>query len=118
MSAELVIRQRVSALAKALPTAAGDAPDAETADLEIAQVAACDILNLVLGPLHLNVLGLVVDLNQVNLDITAEPGSGNLLGNLLCSVAHLLDSTGGAGGGISGLLQQLTNLLNQILAAF
>ena len=59
----------------------------------------------------------MVDLNQVNLDITAEPGSGNLLGNLLCSVAHLLDNTGGAGGGLSGLLQQLTNLLNQILAA-
>src|SRR5579859_2330669 len=27
--------------------------------------ATCTILNLVLGPLHLNVLGLVVDLNQV-----------------------------------------------------
>jgi len=65
---------------------------------------SCDILNLVLGPLHLDLLGLVVDLNQVVLNITAEPGAGNLLGNLLCGVAGLLDSPGG-----------LSRLLNQIL---
>jgi hypothetical protein len=76
----------------------------------------CQILDLTLGPLHLDLLGLVVDLNQVHLQITAQQGSGNLLGNLLCSVAGLLDNTGGAPGGLSGLLQQLTSLLNQILA--
>ena len=71
----------------------------------------CDILNLVLGPLDLDVLGLVVQLNQVELDIIAEPGPGNLLGNLLCDVAGLLD------GGLGGLLDQLGNLLNRILGA-
>ena len=75
----------------------------------------CEILDLVLGPLHLDLLGLVVDLNQVNLNITAQQGSGNLLGNLLCAVAGLLDNNTG-GGGLSGLLQGITNLLNQILA--
>jgi len=77
---------------------------------------SCQILDLTLGPLHLDLLGLVVDLNQVHLTITADQGSGNLLGNLLCSVANLLNNTGGAPGGLSGLLQQLTSLLNQILA--
>ena len=77
--------------------------------------ATCTILNLVLGPLHLDLLGLVIDLNQVNLLITAVPGAGNLLGNLLCGVAGLLD--GSAGGGLSGLLQNLAGLLNQILGA-
>jgi len=67
---------------------------------------SCDILNLVLGPLHLNVLGLVIDLNQVVLDITAQPGPGNLLGNLLCAVAGLLD-----GSGINGLATLLNRLL-------
>src|SRR5438105_7388569 len=33
----------------------------------------CPVLNLVLGPLHLNLLGLIVDLNQVHLTITADP---------------------------------------------
>ena len=77
-----------------------------------ANAAACDILNLVLGPLDLNILGLRIQLNRVVLDITAVPGAGNLLGNLLCAVAGLLD-----GGPLAGLLGQLQTLLNQILAA-
>src|SRR5262245_1821457 len=81
--------------------------DAGAAD---GQAASCSILDLTLGPLHLNLLGLVVDLNQVHLQITGEQGPGNLLGNLLCSVAGLLDGTPTA-----GLLQQITKLLNQIL---
>jgi hypothetical protein len=76
---------------------------------DIAQ-ASCDILKLRLGPLHLDVLGLVVDLNRVVLDITAEPGPGNLLGNLLCAVAGLLD--GGVDLGSIG--DALANLLNRI----
>lgn len=69
----------------------------------------CDILNLVLGPLSLNLLGLQIDLNQVVLNITAQSGPGNLLGNLLCAVAGLLD------GGLLG--QPLVGLLNQIIGA-
>ena len=90
------------------PLAGGAAPAAAAA-----AAGSCSILDLTLGPLHLDLLGLVVDLNQVHLQITAEQGSGNLLGNLLCAVAGLLDNTGT--GGLSGLLQSITNLLNQIL---
>ena len=70
----------------------------------------CEILDLTLGPLHLDLLGLVVDLNQVHLTITAERGPGNLLGNLLCAVAGLLDGTGG-----QNAIQNLLNLINQLL---
>ena len=80
--------------------------DARTAS----RAAACDILNLVLGPLDLNVLGLQVSLQRVVLDIVAVAGAGQLLGNLLCAVAGLLD-----GGPLAGLLGQLSTLLNQIL---
>ncbi len=76
---------------------------------EITQ-STCDILRLNLGPLHLDVLGLVVDLNRVILTITAEQGPGNLLGNLLCAVAGLLD--GGVDLGSIG--DALANLLNRI----
>ena len=76
------------------------------------RAAPCDILNLVLGPLDLNILGLQINLDVVRLDITAVPGAGNLLGNLLCAVVGLLD-----GGPLAGLLGQLRTLLNQILAA-
>jgi hypothetical protein len=74
--------------------------------------AACPILHLVLGPLDLNLLGLTVHLNQVVLDITAQSGPGNLLGNLLCSVAGLLDQQGLSLQQLTGLL----NILNQLLS--
>jgi hypothetical protein len=74
-----------------------------------AALGSCDVLNLVLGPLDLNLLGLKIHLNKVVLNIDATPGPGNLLGNLLCSVAGLLD------GGRGGLLGRLTNLLKRII---
>ncbi len=67
--------------------------------------ATCPVLHLVLGPLDLNLLGLKVHLNQVVLDITAQSGPGNLLGNLVCSVANLLNQP-------ALPIQQLTGLLN------
>jgi hypothetical protein len=72
--------------------------------------ASCQILDLVLGPLDLDLLGLTVHLDTVHLNITAVPGAGNLLGNLLCAIAGLLDP----GGNITDLIQFL-NLLNQLL---
>ncbi|WP_347108622.1 ABC transporter substrate-binding protein [Paenarthrobacter sp. S56] len=69
---------------------------------------SCQILHLDLGPLDLNLLGVQVHLNEVVLDITAVPGPGNLLGNLLCAVAGLLD--GNATGGLANLLNRLLGL--------
>ena len=74
-----------------------------------ASTGSCQILHLVLGPLDLNLLGLMVHLNQVVLDITAQSGPGNLLGNLLCTVSHLLDGPAN--------INAVTNLLNRILSA-
>ena len=67
---------------------------------------SCEILHLDLGPLHLRLLGLHVDLDEVILDLTAVPSEG-LLGQLLCAIANLLNT--------GGPLQQIANLLNQIL---
>jgi hypothetical protein len=75
-----------------------------------AATGSCTILDLTLGPLHLNLLGLVVDLNQVHLVITAVQGPGNLLGNLLCAVANLLNG-GGPLGGLAGLLNNILRRL-------
>ncbi|BCJ52603.1 hypothetical protein Asp14428_40780 [Actinoplanes sp. NBRC 14428] len=72
--------------------------------------AECPVLDLVLGPLDLDLLGLQVHLNRVVLDITAVSGPGNLLGNLLCAITNLLN------GGLPLPLPLLSNLLNQILA--
>ena len=82
-----------------------DAPIAtrSSAPLRVAtHEGTCQILDLILGPLHLDLLGLVVDLygrtksDPVRVTITGEPGHG-LLGDLLCSLA--------GGGNITSLVQ-------------
>jgi hypothetical protein len=72
----------------------------------------CDVLFLDLGPIHLDLLGLTVDLSEVVLDINAVPGAGNLLGNLLCALLGLLD-----GPGLFASIIQILDQINQILAA-
>lgn len=70
----------------------------------------CDILNLAIDGISLDLLGLVVVLQPVQLDIVAVPGAGNLLGNLLCAVAGLLDNTN-----LTGLVSLLNNILKKLL---
>jgi hypothetical protein len=76
-----------------------------------ASAGSCQILDLVLGPLDLDLLGLQVHLDTVHLNITAQSGPGNLLGNLLCAVAGLLNGP----IGLNAILTQITALLNQLL---
>lgn len=73
--------------------------------------ATCDILHLELGPLNLDLLGVIVNLNRVVLDIDAQAGPGNLLGNLLCAVAGLLDNPAAALGGVAQLLNRILAIL-------
>jgi hypothetical protein len=77
-----------------------------------AAAAVCPILHLTLGPLDLNLLGLKVSLNQVVLDVTAQSGPGNRLGNLLCSVSNLLNTQSVLGQQLTGLLNIVQQLLN------
>ena len=102
------------------------AADSLPARVAAAQPAGCQVLKLVLGPLHLDLLGLDVDLygkttaNPVIVTIDAVPSQG-LLGQLLCGLA------GGTGvnslSGLQSLLSslglnlsttQLQHLLNQL----
>jgi hypothetical protein len=94
-------------------TVVGTTPVTQAIATPLQVAGSCQILNLVLGPLDLNLLGLTIHLNQVVLNITAVPGAGNLLGNLLCAVANLLNG----GGALQTLLNNLVTALNQILAA-
>jgi hypothetical protein len=77
-----------------------------------AQAVACQVLNLDIGRITLNLLGLVIDLAPISLDITAIPGGG-LLGDLLCALANLLDPLG-AIGDILAILDQINDLLQTL----
>ena len=78
------------------------------------------ILHLNLDGLFLDLLGLEVDLDEVTLNLTAVPGEGKLLGNLLGAVTGLLDDGGlsdllgfggdGEGSMLSGLMPSLPDL--------
>jgi hypothetical protein len=71
--------------------------------------ASCQVLDLVIRPINLNLLGLVVHTDTIHLNITAVPGAGNLLGNLLCGILGILDPGNTTAG-------QLAQILNAILA--
>jgi hypothetical protein len=84
--------------------------------------AACPILDLSLGPIDLNLLGLRVLTSPICLEVTAFE-RGGLLGDLLCSVANLL--AGGMPlsdvltqlqqqGDLTRFLNGLTSLLDQV----
>ena len=84
---------------------------------------ACDILNLSLGPIDLNLLGLQVYLHDcedgpVTIDITAVPGSllGDLLAGLLCDLDDLLNA-GGGGDPLNALLNRIADTIADLLAA-
>jgi hypothetical protein len=74
---------------------------------------ACSILALDLGPINLNLLGLVVRTNQIQLRIDAVQGPGNLVGNLLCGITGILNPSGAIANTPLG---QLTQILNALLA--
>jgi hypothetical protein len=72
----------------------------------------CVILHLVLGPLTLNLLGLVLTIpNTITINLTAIQGAG-LLGDLLCVIDNLLLTL----GGLTGILGNLTALTQLVTA--
>jgi hypothetical protein len=82
------------------------------------QAATCSVLSLAIGPLELNLLGLIVELDDcsggpVTLDITAIPGGG-LLGDLLCNLTNVLNGSGGQAG-ILALLRNIASVIGGLL---
>ena len=93
------------------------APAPFSAPVTPAVTKGCKILTLDLGPLNLDLLGLVVDLAPVDLDVTAAPGAGKLLSNLLCAVAHLLDGPPNLQDAVSTILNHVLSVLGGAPAA-
>lgn len=85
------------------------------------QPGACDILDLSLGPVNLNLLGLLVKLDNCNngpvtVAVTAVPGNGNLLGNLLCNLANLLNRPAN-GNAIALALERVADAILRLVSA-
>jgi len=132
VNGELVASGNVTAIIKGqtVTRAFNDVPVALALAADQTGAGACPILDLQLGPITLDLLGLVVETSPICLKITAYDGGG-LLGDLLCSVADLLngglslnDILGGLGlldlpgltpVQVDALLDGVTDLLNSAL---
>ena len=82
------------------------------ADPSDADKNACQILNLTLQPIDLNLLGLrLLRTSRIDLRLEGVPGAGNLLGNLLCGITGILDPQAATPATPSVLTQVLNALL-------
>ena len=77
---------------------------------EVQSQAVCTILNLRLGPIDLNLLGLRLQTNEIHILLTAN-SQGGLLGSLLCG---LLGPIPLDLGNLSGLVTLLNGILCQL----
>ena len=73
---------------------------------------ACQILDLVLQPIDLNLLGLHVATSRIEALIEGVPGAGALVGNLLCAITGILDPQ----AVVPATPSLLTQVLNALLA--
>jgi hypothetical protein len=87
-------RSLTSAVQKSGLSKQGVAFGTPTRQLQSLGPGPCSIVDLLLGPLHLDLLGLIVDLNQIHLQITADPTEAPL-GSLLCSITNPPTTTAG-----------------------
>lgn len=73
-----------------------------------------EILNLEVGAINLDLLGLVVETSEICLVVSAEEGPGNLLGNLLGSLAGLLDRADDLDDTLGGVTDAVTQLVTAL----
>ena len=72
--------------------------------------STCNILTLNIGAIHLDLLGLVVDVAPIDINISAVAAPGNLLGNLLCAITNLLNNPSGSLAGVVALLNRILGI--------
>ena len=80
------------------------------------------VLDAFVAPVHLNLLGAVVDTSPIHLQILAHSGSGLALGNIVTGLANLLNNPSGnlvkdVEAGLTGLLDQLNQMFPTIATA-
>ncbi len=75
------------------------------------------VLNAHIAPVHLNLLGAVVDTSPIDLTIIAHPGNGNVLGNVVADLANALNTQPTNGPlDIPALTSQIQTLNNELAA--
>ncbi|CAA9893049.1 hypothetical protein METHB2_970002 [Candidatus Methylobacter favarea] len=79
-----------------VPVNVGKTPVTASAGGITTQQVGCDILNLDIGAIDLNLLGLEIHIDPISIDVEADPTGGlvgQLLSGLLCNLLPNLDLT-------------------------
>jgi hypothetical protein len=76
--------------------------------------ATTNVLDLHVAPVHLDLLGALVDTSRINVSITAHSGQGQVLGNIVTDLANLFNDLPGQTLNIDTLNQSLSNLLGLV----
>jgi hypothetical protein len=79
--------------------------------------ATTDVLTLHVAPVDLDLLGAVVNTNPIDVRISAESGSGLILGNIVSDLVHLFDDLPGQPLNIDTLNQKLSDLIGLVNTA-
>ena len=80
-----------------------------TARSELVQAAACPVVDIVLGPFNVNVEGVDVAVQPVDIQLEGQPGTP--LGDLVCQVNELVGNVAALVGVVNGILNLLLGIL-------
>jgi ABC-type transporter Mla subunit MlaD len=113
-----VVGQGANRTIEAVASVAGQAAEVVPLNLTTGS-GTSQLLNLELGPIDLNLLGLGVQTSEICLDITATP-AGGLLGQLLAGLGsglNLGQIVSGLGGQLGTVVDGLNDVLDEALGA-
>jgi hypothetical protein len=82
--------------------------------LSSAQAMTTPVLDLFVAPVHLNLLGALVDTSPIHLTITAHSGQGLLLGNVVADLANLFNPPLPSTLNLDDINTRLQNLLSEL----
>jgi hypothetical protein len=90
-------------------TRIGWSPQAATGGYALIQAATCSVLDVALGPVNVNLLGVQVALPALTLNLSGAQGTP--LGDLVCAASDLLGNVAGLVNVLNGILGLVTGLL-------
>jgi hypothetical protein len=87
---------------------------AGTGPLVSAPVVTTPVLDAFVAPVHLNLLGALVDTTPIHLTITAHSGQGLILGNVITDLANLFNPPLPSSLNLDDINARLQNLINEL----
>jgi hypothetical protein len=80
--------------------------------MRLVQTTECPVVDIVLGPFNVNVEGVDVTIQPIDVQLVGQPGTA--LGDLVCQVNELIGNVAGLVGVLNAILNLLLGLLGGI----